>query len=266
MDRGRPIRSICVGPPARSDASYLNQDCDPPGRGCSSDVPGDPSRATDSSPRTALFAARCVDRWGLRSSGRRQVGDPADGRQGGGQDERWSACGACSRFPARRVPWFETPPRPAGVADRRSAIRCCSRRPQAEAVKRDAAAVVRRGRSRAPPSVKPSHESADKAFGNPAASIIEKLIENGRHIEFQILVRRRSVRALHLGERECSIQRQHQKLTRGGSFAGHRRRDAVASGSENGGGAGRRGLRAIAMRGRSSSSATAEGRRSISWR
>jgi acetyl-CoA carboxylase biotin carboxylase subunit len=39
---------------------------------------------------------------------------------------------------------------------------------------------------------------------------IEKLIENGRHIEFQIVGDGHSVQVL--GERECSIQRRHQKL------------------------------------------------------
>jgi acetyl-CoA carboxylase, biotin carboxylase subunit len=39
---------------------------------------------------------------------------------------------------------------------------------------------------------------------------LEKLIENGRHIEFQIVGDGRRVQVL--GERECSIQRRHQKL------------------------------------------------------
>ena len=39
---------------------------------------------------------------------------------------------------------------------------------------------------------------------------MEKLIENGRHIEFQVVGDAR--RAQVLGERECSIQRRHQKL------------------------------------------------------
>ncbi|MFA9564436.1 MAG: biotin carboxylase, partial [Acidimicrobiales bacterium] len=40
---------------------------------------------------------------------------------------------------------------------------------------------------------------------------LEKLVEGGRHIEFQILADSLG-NAVHLGERECSIQRQHQKL------------------------------------------------------
>jgi acetyl-CoA carboxylase biotin carboxylase subunit len=40
---------------------------------------------------------------------------------------------------------------------------------------------------------------------------LEKLIRGGRHIEFQILSDTFG-NAIHLGERECSIQRKHQKL------------------------------------------------------
>ena len=48
------------------------------------------------------------------------------------------------------------------------------------------------------------------AFGN-GELYMEKLIQAGRHIEFQVLVDRFG-RAHHLFERECSIQRRHQKL------------------------------------------------------
>ncbi len=51
---------------------------------------------------------------------------------------------------------------------------------------------------------------AEKAFGNPAL-YMEKYISRGRHIEFQILADVFG-NAVHLGERECSIQRSHQKL------------------------------------------------------
>ena len=51
---------------------------------------------------------------------------------------------------------------------------------------------------------------ASKAFNNPEI-YVEKFIKNGRHIEVQILGDKFG-NHVHLGERECSIQRNHQKL------------------------------------------------------
>lgn len=51
---------------------------------------------------------------------------------------------------------------------------------------------------------------AEKAFGNSGV-YIEKFIENPHHIEFQILGDTRG-NIIHLGERDCSIQRRHQKV------------------------------------------------------
>jgi acetyl-CoA carboxylase biotin carboxylase subunit len=51
---------------------------------------------------------------------------------------------------------------------------------------------------------------AQGAFGD-ATLYMEKLIEGGRHIEFQVVADRFG-NAVTLGERECSIQRRHQKL------------------------------------------------------
>ena len=52
-------------------------------------------------------------------------------------------------------------------------------------------------------------ESAS-AFGNDSV-YLEKLIQGARHIEFQIIADNYG-NVIHLGERECSIQRRHQKL------------------------------------------------------
>ena len=49
------------------------------------------------------------------------------------------------------------------------------------------------------------------AFFGDGALVVERLIERARHVEVQILADARG-RIVHLGERECSIQRRHQKV------------------------------------------------------
>jgi acetyl-CoA carboxylase biotin carboxylase subunit len=58
-------------------------------------------------------------------------------------------------------------------------------------------------------AVETARSEALKAFGDPSV-YLEKFIERPRHIEIQILADRE--RTIHLGERECTIQRRHQKL------------------------------------------------------
>ncbi|MGA9884468.1 MAG: acetyl-CoA carboxylase biotin carboxylase subunit [Candidatus Acidiferrales bacterium] len=60
------------------------------------------------------------------------------------------------------------------------------------------------------PAFHTARAEAEQAFGSPNV-YFEKLIENPRHIEFQVLGDRHG-RVIHLGERECSLQRRHQKV------------------------------------------------------
>ncbi|MDX1977426.1 MAG: acetyl-CoA carboxylase biotin carboxylase subunit [Pseudanabaenaceae cyanobacterium bins.68] len=65
-------------------------------------------------------------------------------------------------------------------------------------------------REELPKLLKAAQGEANAAFGN-GGIYIEKCIEEPRHIEFQILADSYG-NVIHLGERDCSIQRRHQKL------------------------------------------------------
>lgn len=55
-----------------------------------------------------------------------------------------------------------------------------------------------------------TRSEAKAAFNNPMV-YMEKFLENPRHVEFQVLGDGRG-HAVHLGERDCSMQRRHQKV------------------------------------------------------
>ncbi len=59
-------------------------------------------------------------------------------------------------------------------------------------------------------SITMTQTEAGAAFGNSIV-YMEKFLENPRHIEFQILADNHG-NAIHLGERDCSTQRRHQKV------------------------------------------------------
>jgi 3-methylcrotonyl-CoA carboxylase alpha subunit len=69
--------------------------------------------------------------------------------------------------------------------------------------------VVRRAED-FPPALAASRREARAAFGDDAL-VLERFLERPRHLEVQVLADAHGS-VVHLGERECSIQRRHQKV------------------------------------------------------
>jgi len=59
-------------------------------------------------------------------------------------------------------------------------------------------------------AVQTTRTEAQAAFGDPVV-YLEKFLENPRHIEFQVIADKHR-HAIHLGDRDCSMQRRHQKV------------------------------------------------------
>ena len=60
------------------------------------------------------------------------------------------------------------------------------------------------------PAIESSRNAARSAFGDPTV-YVEKYVKEPRHVEIQVIADQHGS-VVHLGERECSIQRRHQKI------------------------------------------------------
>ena len=203
-DRGAPWlaradRAICVGP-ARAEHSYLNAaailqaaeqtDCHAihPGYGFLSE--------------NALFAARCVQQGiafiGPGPDAIRRMGDKAEAK-------RTMEAAGLPTIPGSRgtLEGFAEAARLASEIGYPVLLKATAGGGGKGMRRCDGEGDLERAFAQA-------SLEAEKAFGNPRL-YMEKLIEGGRHVEFQILCDAFG-NGVHLCERECSVQRSHQKL------------------------------------------------------
>ena len=203
-DRGAPwleqaAQAICVGP-ARAALSYLDQDAvlqAAEQSECQAVHPGYGFLAEN-----ALFAARCVQQ------GLTWVGPPAGAIRAMGDKAEAKRSIAAAGLPT--IPGSADVL--SGVDEAKGLAEQVGYPVLLKATAGGGGKGLRRCDSEAElaPAYAEASMEAGKAFGN-ASLYLEKLILGGRHIEFQLLCDGFGS-ALHLGERECSIQRQHQKL------------------------------------------------------
>ena len=159
--------------------------------------------ASASCPRTPAFAeavtaaGRDLDRPAARRDAARwATRSPPSG---------WPARRACRRCPAPTAPSATPTPRwrrPSG-----SATRCWSRRARAAAARACGSPATPTTCARR--STRASAE-APASFGDGRV-FVERFVERPRHIEIQVLADSHGT-VIHLGERECSIQRRYQKV------------------------------------------------------
>ena len=203
-DRGAPWldeadEAVCIGP-APALASYLDQDavlqaaeqCE-----CQAVHPGYGFLAEN-----AVFAARC------EQQGLTFVGPTA------GAIARMGDKAAAKR--AMEEVGLPTIPGSNGVLAGLEAARTCAEEIGYPVLLKASAGGGGKGMRRCDGprelerAYREASQEAEKAFGNPAL-YLERLVTGARHIEFQALCDAHGS-GIHLGERECSIQRKHQKL------------------------------------------------------
>ena len=192
-------RTVCIGP-ARSDASYLDADAvlqAAEQTDCQAIHPGYGFLSEN-----AIFAARC------EQQGITFVGPPAAAIRLMGDKARAKATMAASGLPT--IPGSE------GVLSGIEEARELASNIGYPVLLKASAGGGGRGMRRCDTPrdldrafIEAARE-AETAFGD-AALYLEKFIDGGRHIEFQLLCDAFGS-GIHLGERECSVQRKHQKL------------------------------------------------------
>jgi acetyl-CoA carboxylase, biotin carboxylase subunit len=192
-------RALCIGPPAASQ-SYLNVNAIlavAKGTGCDAVHPGYGFLAEN-----AAFAEAC------RDHGVIFVGPPPEAMRALGDKLQ-------ARHMARTLGVPTVPGSAASVKTPAEAEAVAARIGYPILLKAAAGGGGRGMRVvRAPGALVPALEQAGAeagaAFGDPTL-FIERFLENVRHVEVQIIAdAHRS--AVHLGERDCSVQRRHQKL------------------------------------------------------
>ncbi len=203
-DRGAPWlahadRAICIGP-ARAELSYLNADAilqAAEQTDCHAIHPGYGFLSEN-----ALFSARCAQHGiafiGPGPGAIRRMGDKAEAKR------TMESAGLAT-----------IPGSPGTLEDFRHAARIAADIGYPILLKATAGGGgkgMRRceGESDLERAFAQASLEAEKAFGNRRL-YLEKLIEGGRHVEFQVLCDSFGD-GIHLGERECSVQRSHQKL------------------------------------------------------
>jgi acetyl-CoA carboxylase biotin carboxylase subunit len=191
--------AACVGPPPSSE-SYLNierilaaarahgADAIHPGYGFLSENPD--------------FAEACAH------AGLTFIGPPADAIRSMGSKLEARRLARAAGVPV--VPGTDEPCRTVEEARRAAAALGCPILLKADAggggkgmrfVERD---------SELEAALRDAASEAERAFGDPRI-YVEKVLDRPRHIEIQVLADRHG-NFVHLGERECSLQRRHQKV------------------------------------------------------